>query len=484
MNKKYVDMSPEEFRKYGHELIDWIANYFENIESYPALAKINPGDVKSKLPESPPLKPENMKNVFNDIDEIIMPGMTHWNHPKFMAYFNSSGSGPGILAELLSGAFNINGMLWKSSPASTELEEVMMNWLRQMIGLPENFWGIIYDGGSASTLHGIAMAKENIEGADFRLKGMSGRSDTKRLRLYQSEHAHSSVERAAITLGIGIEGVKKIPVNEKFELISSELKKAIEEDRKNGWFPFCVVGTVGTTSSTAIDPIPEISKICKEENLWLHVDAAHAGSAAILPEMKYILNGCEEADSFYFNPHKWMFVPIDVSAFYTKHPDVLRRTFSIVAEYLKTEHDKNAVNHMDYGIQLGRRFRSLKLWFLIRHFGVEGIQNIIREHLRLGKLVEKWVLESEQFELLAPVNFSTICFRIVPGKLQTDEQLNSFNEKLLEKINQTGEFFLTHTKLNGMFTIRIVISGLRTTEKHVQQVWQHILKCYKEIEAF
>lgn len=477
MNKNYVDMSPDEFRKYGYQLVDWIADYFENIEEYPVLAKINPGDVKSKLPKSPPLKPQKLEEVYSDIDKIIMPGMTHWNHPKFMAYFNSTASGPGVLAELLSAAFNINGMLWKSSPASTELEEVVMDWLRQMIGLPENFWGIIYDGGSASTLHGIAMAKEAIEGNQFRLKGMIGEKKGKRLRLYQSEHAHSSVEKAALTLGIGVEGVRKISVDKNFSMIPSELKKAIDEDIKNEWLPFCVVGTVGTTSSTAIDPIPEIAKICKEENLWLHVDAAHAGSAAILPEMRYILNGCEEADSFYFNPHKWMFVPIDVSAFFTKHPGILKSTFSLTAEYLKTEHDTKAKNHMDYGLQLGRRFRSLKLWFLIRYFGVEGLQNIIREHLRLAKLVEGWVKDSELFELTAPVNLSTICMRAVPKSIQSEDELNNFNERLLEKINESGEFFLTHTKLNGKFTIRIVISGIRTTEKHVRGVWEHIKKC-------
>lgn len=484
MAKEYVDMSPEEFKKYGYQLVDWIADYFENIEEYPALAQIKPGDLKSKLPQNPPQQPEKMEDVYKDVDNLIMPAMTHWNHPKFMAYFNSSGSGPGVLGELLASAFNINGMVWKSSPASTELEEVIMDWLRQMIGLPEDFWGIIYDGGSASTLHGIAMAKEAIEGTEFRTKGMSGREETKKLRLYQSEHAHSSVEKAAITLGIGIEGVRKIPVDTNFSMIPSELKKAIEEDKANGWLPFCIVGTVGTTSSTAIDPIPEIAEICKEEKLWLHVDAAHGGTAAILPEMQYILKGCEHADSFYFNPHKWMFTPIDASAFYTKHPDTLKRTFSLVAEYLKTEHDTSVKNHMDYGVQLGRRFRSLKLWFVIRYFGVEGLQKIIREHLRLAKLIEGWINESGDFELLAPVNMSTVCMRAVPKNLKSEEEINEFNEKFLEKINKGGEYFLTHTKLNGKFTIRIVISGLRTTEKHVKGVWEHILNCNNEQLGF
>lgn len=477
MSKQYVDMSPDEFRKYGYELVDWVANYFENIDEIPVTPSIKPGDIRSKLPKHPPQKAETMNDVYKDIDKIIMPGMTHWNHPKFMAYFNSSGSGPGILAELLTAAFNINGMVWKSSPASTELEEVMMDWLRQMIGLPEDFWGIIYDGGSASALHGIAVAKEAINNNDFRIKGMAGRGDVKRLRLYCSEQAHSSVDKAAVTLGIGIEGVRKIPMDEQFRMIPAQLAKAIKEDKENGWLPFCVVGTVGTTSTTAIDPIPEIAKICQDENIWLHVDAAHAGAAAILPEKRHILDGCEHADSFYLNPHKWMFVPIDLSAFYTRHPEILKRAFSIVPEYLRTDEDSLVKHHMDYGVQLGRRFRSLKLWFLIRYFGVEGLQNIMREHLRLAKLVEQWMTSREGFEILAPVPLSTICFRYVPEGMNDENELNEFNKKLMDKINEGGKVFLSHTKLNDKFAIRFVVSGLRTTEMHVKEVWEHIINC-------
>ena len=482
MGKKSVDMNPDEFRKYGHELVDWIANYFETIDDLPVTPAIKPGDIKAKLPKTPPQKAENMEDVINDIDKIVMPGMTHWNHPKFMAYFNSSGSAPGVLAEMLSAAFNINGMVWKSSPVSTEMEEVVMDWLRQMLGLPENFWGIIYDGGSASTMHGIAVAKEAIKDNNFRVKGMAGRGEVKRLRLYCSEQAHSSVDKAAVTLGIGLEGLRKIPMDEQFRMIPEELSRAIKEDRENGWLPFCVVGTVGTTSTTAIDPISEIAEICAKEGLWLHVDAAHAGNAAILPEMRHILDGCELADSFYFNPHKWMFMPIDVSAFFTRHPDILKRTFSLVPEYLKTDEDEVVKHHMDYGMQLGRRFRALKVWFVIRYFGVEGLQNIIRGQLRLAKLVEEWVKRTEDFELLAPVPLSTVCFRTIPENLEDEEEINDFNKRLMDKINEEGKAFLSHTKLNGKFTIRFVVSGLRTTEKHVSEVWQHIINCYNSMK--
>ncbi len=386
------DMPPEEFRKYGYQLIDWITEYLKDAEKYPVLSNINPGDVKNKIPLNPPNKPEQFNDVLSDIDKIIMPGMTHWNHPNFMAYFNSTASAPGILAELLSSAFNINGMLWKSSPASTELEQATLDWFRQMLSLPDDFWGIIYDTASVSSMHAIAAARENVN-IQTRKKGLSGRKEIPRLKLYCSEHAHSSIDKGALTLGIGLEGIRKIPVDKDFKMITKKLGEAINEDRKKGWLPFCVVATVGTTSTTSIDPVPEIAEICKREKIWLHVDAAHAGVTAILPEMKNILDGVENADSIVVNPHKWMFIPIDLSVLYTKHKDTLKRAFSLVAEYLKTSHDSEVENYMDYGIQLGRRFRSLKLWFVIRYFGVEGIQNILREHLRLGKLFAGWIDE-------------------------------------------------------------------------------------------
>jgi aromatic-L-amino-acid decarboxylase len=465
------DMTGNEFRKYGHELIDWVADYLENVEEKPTLAQVKPGDIKNQLPSFPPENAEPMEKVLKDLNDIIMPGVTHWNHPTFNAYFNSSASGPGILAELVSGALNINGMLWKSCPSATELEEVVLGWLRQMLGLPEEYWGIIYEGGSASTLHAIAAAREYIADSEIRQKGMSGRDDLKKLRMYISEHAHNSVDKAAVTLGIGIDGIRKIETNERFEMKPEVLQKAIEDDRKNGFLPFCVVATVGTTSTTSIDPVDKIADICNKEKIWLHVDAAHAGTAAIVPELRYIIKGCERADSFVVNPHKWMFIPIDLSAFYTRKPEILKRAFSLVPDYLKTNEDNSVTNYMDYGITLGRRFRSLKLWFVIRYFGVEGIIKILREHIRLAKLFERYIDESNYFEKLAPVPLSTICFRAKIDGL-SDEELNKFNKNLMDEINSTGEVFISHTVLNGIFTIRYVISGIRTQEVHVNNFWK------------
>ncbi len=466
------DMPPEEFRRYGHELIDWIADYLDNIESMPVLSNVKPGDIKNNLPQNPPAEPQPMDKVFEDIDKIILPGITHWNHPNFMAYFNSTSSGPGILAELLSASFNVNGMLWKTSPASTELEQVTLNWFRQMVGLSKNFWGIIYDTASVSSMHAIAAAREQLADYNSRLKGLAGRNDIKRLRLYASEQAHSSIDKGAITLGVGLEGIRKIPVDNEFRMIPSALKDAIEDDKKNGWLPFCVVATVGTTSTTSIDPVDEIAEICLKENIWLHVDAAHGGIAAIVPEMRHIFKGVEKADSIVINPHKWMFTPVDLSVFFTKKPKVLKQAFSLVVEYLKTSEDSVVENYMDYGIQLGRRFRSLKLWFIIRYFGVEGIAARIREHLRLGKLFSSWVDEHPSFERMAPVPFSTTCFRAHPAGTDDEASLNSLNEKLMSNVNSTGKVFLTHTKLNGKFVIRLVVSGLRTEEKHVEIAWE------------
>ena len=480
MNNKVInnsglnDMPVDEFRKYGHKFIDWIADYFKDIESNTVLPSIEPGEIKSKLPLEPPQKGESIDAVFSDFEKIIMPGITHWNHPDFMAYFNSTSSGPGILAEMLSAALNVNGMAWKTSPAATELEEVTLNWLKNMLGFPDNFWGIIYDTASISSMHAIAAAREQLTELNFRGKGMSGRNEIPKLRLYASEQAHFSIDKAVIALGIGLDGIRKIQVDNNFRMISRELQKAISEDRKNGWLPFCVVATVGTTSTTSIDPVREIGEICRKENLWLHVDAAYGGIAAVIPKMKYVFNGIEFADSIVVNPHKWMFTPIDLSAFYTTKPEILKRAFSFGAEYLKTSEDSEITNYMDYGLQLGRRFRSLKLWFIIRYFGVEGIQNRIAEHLRLANEFANWIESHPDFERMAPTPFSVVCFRTHPKNINDENELNALNEKLLDEINKSGKLFLSGTKLSGKFVIRISISGLRTQEEHVKQAWELI----------
>ncbi len=467
------DMSPAEFKKLGYQTIDWIADYLENIEKYPVIPDVKFGDVKKNLQKNPPQTGDDPEKFLKNIDNYLMKGITHWNHPDFMAYFNSTSSGPGILAELLSAGFNINGMAWHTCPSATELEETMIEWYKNVFALPENFWGIVYDTASTSSFHAIAAAREQLTDLKIREKGMAGRNDIPRLRVYSSTEAHFSIDKAVVSLGFGLEGTRKIPVDSEFRMIPEKLKEAIQEDRKNGWLPCCVVATVGTTSTTSVDPVDEIGTICDEENVWLHVDAAYAGTAAVLPEMRWIYKGIEKADSLVTNPHKWMFTPIDFSLLFTKKPEILKRAFNLSADYLQST-GKEVTDYMDYGIQLGRRFRSLKPWFILRYFGVEGIQNRIREHIRLAKMFAGWIKESKNFELIAPANLGVVCFRALPENIKEENKINSFNENLLKKINKTGKLFLSHTKLNGKYVIRICISGIRTQEEHVKNAWELI----------
>lgn len=476
----FIDMNSDEFQKAGNEFIEWVKKYFDNIENYPVLSKVEPAEIKNKFAKTPPVLSDNFDKILDEINKKILPGITHWNHPGFMAYFSASSSKAAILADLISSTLNSNGMLWKTSPSLTELEEVTLNWFREMVSLPKEFWGIIYDTASVSSMHAIVAARENISGYDIRTKGMAGRNEIKKLRLYCSEQTHSSIEKAAITLGIGLDGVKKIKTDDAFRLDSKLLEKAIVEDINNNIKPFCVVATIGTTSTTSVDSVKDISAICKKYNLWLHVDAAYAGVMAILPEMNHFFDGWDEADSIVINPHKWFFVPIDLSILFTKRRNVLKQAFSLVPEYLTTQ-DDSSTNLMDYGIQLGRRFRALKLWFVIKYYGIEGIQKIFREHLRLGKILLDKFQKSYKFEILAPMNFSTICFR---AKFSNDEKLNDkLNEELLERINETGKIFLSHTKLNNKFVLRIVISSLRTEEKHVILAWDIINQKFDELKS-
>ncbi|GAB4296285.1 MAG: pyridoxal-dependent decarboxylase [Ignavibacteriaceae bacterium] len=468
----YSDMPTEKFKEYAEKLVNWITGYLENIEDYKVLPDAKPGEVYDKLPENPPKFHRDFDELLNDIESIITPNLTHWNHPGFMAYFNSTSSKPGILAEFLSAAFNINGMLWKTSPAFTELELKMTDWFRQMVGLPASFKGIIYDTASVSSMHAIAAARENT-GLDIRQRGMAGRKDLPPLVLYASEQAHNSIDKGALTLGVGLEGIRKIPVDNKFRMIPERLQYAIDEDRAKGFRPFCVVATVGTTSATSIDPVPEIAAICEKENLWLHIDSAYAGVSAILPEMKWITDGWEKADSIVINPHKWMFTPVDLSILFCRKPEILKKAFSLSAEYLKTTIDQEVINLMDYGIQLGRRFRSLKLFFIINYFGVEGLAAIIRSHIKWAKELSEWIKADKRFELMAPVIFGTICFRANPEG-NDDEELNLLNENLLEEINKTGRFFLSHTRLNDKYVIRINIGSINHEKKHLVEVWNLI----------
>jgi aromatic-L-amino-acid decarboxylase len=455
-------MTPDEFRKRGYRWVDWIADYLSHPERYSVLSKVKPGDIRRQLPAHPPETPEPPELVFQDLDRIIIPGLTHWNHPSFLAYFPTTGSEPGILGEMVTAALNVNGMLWRTAPAATELEEHVLDWLSQMIGLPNSFKGMICDTASMSTFHALAAARESISGRNVREDGICG-PDTPVLRIYASEQAHSSVEKCAMALGIGRHGLAKIGTDVEFRMDARALDSAIERDLHQGVRPFAVVATVGTTSTTSIDPVPQIADVCEKRGLWLHVDAAYAGSAAILPELRNILEGCDRADSFVFNPHKWLLTPMDFSAFYCRRPEMLRRAFSLTPEYLKTSEGDAASNNMDFTLQLGRRFRALKMWMILRHYGVEGLRTIIREHIRLAKLFASLVESDSRFEVVAPVLFSTVCFRLKGSDLE--------NQVMIDRVNATGKAFISHTILNGRLTARLAVGNERTREEHVRAAW-------------
>ncbi|MGI8470084.1 MAG: pyridoxal phosphate-dependent decarboxylase family protein [Pyrinomonadaceae bacterium] len=465
--KKTGDMPTTDFRRYGYEIVDWIADYFENLETFPVLSLNQPNDLTNALPKSAPEKGEDFADVLEDVDKLILPAVTHWNHPNFHGLFSTSTSSVGIFAEMFSAAFDMKAMLWRTSPASTELEPVVLDWLRQMMNLPENFHGIIYDTASVSTLHAIAMAREKLN-LNIRENGMSGRSDIPLLRVYCSEQTHSSIDKAVILLGLGQKSLVKIPTSERFEMDAEKLRAAIAEDKAKGYLPFCVVATVGTTSTSSVDPIEKIADICAAEKIFLHVDAAYAGSAMIVPELQFHFKGAELADSIVTNPHKWLFTPFDLSVLYVKDLDLLKKTFSLVAEYLKVA--ETVTNQMDYGVQLGRRFRSLKLWFVLRYFGREGLILRIRAHIRLANLFKSWVENSENFELLAPVPFALVCFRAAPRDF-TEEKLDKLNEEIMNEINASGEAYLSHTKLNGKFTLRLSVGSIRVEERHIEKIW-------------
>jgi len=464
-------VNADEFRRHGHALIDWIAAYLANPERYPVLPRVAPGDVRNALPQSAPEQGEPFDRIFDDFERIIVPALTHWNHPGFFAYFAITASEPGILAELLSAALNQQAMLWRTSPAATELEDVTLAWLRRLMGLPDGFDGVIYDTASVATLHGLAAAREAaIPGV--RQQGLAGRADVGKLRVYCSEHAHSSVDKAVILLGLGHDSLRRIPADARFSMDIGALRAAIADDRAAGTTPIAAVATVGTTSMTSADPVKAIADVCERERLWLHVDAAYAGVAAIIPEYRHHFDGWEHADSIVVNPHKWLFTPFDLSAFYIRRMDVLRSAFSLVPEYLRTAEGAGVKNLMDTGVQLGRRFRALKLWMVLRHFGADGLRRALTEHMRLAQLFASWVDDAADFERLAPVPFSVVCFRARPADVRlSDAELDALNEKLMALVNATGEIFLSHTKVNGVLALRLAIGNLHTGERHVARAW-------------
>jgi aromatic-L-amino-acid decarboxylase len=462
------DMDVSEFRAAAHKVADMVADYLERLESYPVLPPIEPGSIRAQLPAAPPRSPEPMDAILADYLRLIEPNITHWQHPMFLAYFSSVASGPGILGEFLSAGLNSNVMLWRNAPASTELEEHVVSWLRQLLGLPDTLDGMLTDTASISSLLSIVAARHAVPGLDDREQGIAG----EKLRLYCSTEAHSSIEKGAITAGIGRVGVRKIAADREFRMKIDDLEAAIHEDRANGWTPFCVVATAGTTSSTSVDPLAAIADLCERENLWLHVDAAYAGAAALDPGHRGLLLGWERADSIVVNPHKWMWTPFDASLLLFQRPEVFRDAFRLVPEYLKTNDAPKVHNFNEYGVQLGRRFRALKIWMVLRYFGAEGMAARIREHCRFAQDLASWIDADPGWERLAPVPFSTVCFRYRPEALAgNEEELEKKNAAILDHVNRTGKVFLSHTKLAGRYSLRVALGNPRTTTEHVKLCW-------------
>ena len=450
-------MSPEEFREAAYSHADWIANYLEHVRDYPVASPIEPGALIDYLPTTAPEQGEPIDQILSDFDTTIVPSLTLWNHPRFFPWFSVSSSPPSILADFLISAVNVNAMLWKSSPAATELEQVTLAWLRQWLGLDDDWFGIIYDTASVGVMQAIGAAREWMD-PDCRSQGMKPG-----MTVYVSEHTHTSAEKAAITLGFGQENVRRIGVDDQFRMRADLLERAIQADLAAGKRPCCIVASVGATPTSSIDPVDAIAGLADRYNLWLHVDAAYGGPAAILPEMRHIFDGVSRAKSVVLNPHKWMYVSIDCSVLYTRHPEIFHRASSLGAEILRTAEDGRVVNYMDYGVQLGRRFRALKLWYVMRYYGREGILALLRESIRLAQVLKRLIEADLEFEVAAPVPFSLVCFR-----RKAD---NGFNRALLAEINASGKAFLSQTLLNGRFVLRFAIGNFQTTEQDIRETW-------------
>jgi len=480
----FGDMDAEAFRRHAARLTDWIADYLSGSERYPVLSRVAPGDIRGSLPAAAPERGEPFDAILDDFERLIVPGLTHWNHPGFFAYFSITASAPGVLAEFLSAALNQQAMLWRTSPAATELEEVALGWLRQLLGLPDAFDGVIYDTASIATLHGLAAAREwKVPGV--REAGLAARAEVPPLSVYCSEHTHSSIDKSVILLGLGHRALRKIPADARFRMRVDALRAAIQADRAAGRLPMAVVATVGTTSTTSVDPVAEIARVCEDEGLWLHVDAAYAGVAAMIPGYEWVLDEAARADSLVVNPHKWLFTPFDLSAFYSRRMDVVRAAFSLTPEYLRTAEAGQVRNLMDTGIQLGRRFRALKLWMILRYFGADGVRARLAEHIRLAALFAGWVDADPDFERLAPAPFSVVCFRAHPSRGEwSEDALERLNAALLDAVNASGEIFISHTKLDGRYALRLAIGHIRTTDVHVTRAWELIKRQAGELTAF
>jgi aromatic-L-amino-acid decarboxylase len=475
---KSFHMTHEEFRRHGHAVVDWLAEYFERVEALPVLSQVKPSDIRASLPELPPLQGESFEAILADVDRLILPGITHWQSPNFFAFFPANSSGPSILGELLSAGLGVQGMLWATSPACTELETHVLDWLVEMLGLPEKFGsntgggGVIQDTASSATLCALLAARERATGFASNAKGCDGR-----LTAYTSNQAHSSVEKAVKIAGLGSENLRLIDVDERFAMRPDALARAIAQHRKSGKLPCFVCATVGTTSSNALDPLLEIARICRSEGLWLHVDAAMSGTAALCPEFRHIHDGLEHADSYCFNPHKWMFTNFDCDCFYVADRAALIRTLSVLPEYLRNQATESGavIDYRDWQVPLGRRFRALKLWFVIRHYGIEGLRHHIRRHIDLAQEFARWVQASPRFELAAPVPLNLVCFRHVGG--------DPMNERLLLRLNASGKLYLTHTKLDGHYTLRLCVGQTHTEARHVRAAWEAIQSSAAALEG-
>jgi aromatic-L-amino-acid decarboxylase len=463
-------MHPDEFRRHAHELVDWMADYMARVGELPVTPPVAPGDIRRRLPPSPPEAGEQFASLFQDFRELIVPGMTHWNHPGWFAYFPGNNSPPSVLGEMLTATMGAQCMSWVTSPAATELEQVVMDWLRQMVGLPADFVGSIQDTASTATLVALLSAREHASEGAVGLRGLGGGAA---LTVYASREAHSSVDKGVKLAGFGLEHLRRIATDAAYGMDPPALEREIERDLAAGLRPACVVASLGTTSSTAVDPVAEIAAICRRHGIWLHVDAAYAGSAAIVPELRDRFRGWELADSIVLNPHKWLLTNFDCTAYYVRDRDALLSAFSLTPEYLRTAHDEEVVNYRDWGIQLGRRFRALKLWFVIRSYGVEGLRAIIRRHVALAGELASWVDAAPDFERMAPVPFGLVCFRYRPLNV-AEEELDRLNERLLAAVNATGRVFMTHTRLGGRYTIRLVIGQRATERRHVEEAWRLI----------
>lgn len=471
-------MNIKEFRKNAHEIADWMADYLEKVETLPVKSKVNPGEIYDKIPESPPQTGESMEDIMKDFEQVIMPGITHWQSPNFFAYFPANSSYPSVLAEMLTATIGAQCMIWETSPAAAELEEKVMDWLKGMIGLPEYFYGVIQDTASTATLAALITAREKTTG--YR-SNRGGLRDEKALRVYCSAETHSSIEKAVKIAGLGKENLVKIETGYKLKLDPDKLEQAIRDDLNKGYQPMCVVATLGTTGTTAIDPLKEIGQICETHGIWLHVDAALAGTALLLPEFRWMIEGIDYVDSFVFNPHKWMFTNFDCSAYFVKNKEVLIKTFEILPEYLKTKYSGEVNDYRDWGIPLGRRFRALKLWFVIRNFGVDGLREKIRLHISLAQWLKQAIEKNPHFELMAPVTLNTVCFRLNPDKSMKLQKVNRLNEELLNKLNKSGKLYLTHTKIDEKYTLRMVTAQTYVTKKHVENAWERIITTAQEI---